>query len=45
MYLNGWTGAVQGRVAVYKCPPCWCALPESAQHRNPVPTVSGLCDH
>ncbi|CAI9576873.1 unnamed protein product [Staurois parvus] len=25
MYINGRTGAVQGRVAVYKRPPCLCA--------------------
>ncbi|CAI9573832.1 unnamed protein product [Staurois parvus] len=35
MYINGQTGAVQGRVAIYKCPPCLCALPpRSVEHRS-----------
>ncbi|CAI9594294.1 unnamed protein product [Staurois parvus] len=42
MYINSRTVAVQGRVDVYKQPPapCLCALPGSAQHRDPVPAVS-----
>ncbi|CAI9588913.1 unnamed protein product [Staurois parvus] len=43
MYINGRTVAVLEWVAVHKRrPPFWslCALPGSAQHRDPEPAVS-----
>ncbi|CAI9538630.1 unnamed protein product [Staurois parvus] len=50
MYINSRMGAVQGRVAVYKCPPapCLCSLPGSTQHlrsRTPIVVRSRSCDH
>ncbi|CAI9621739.1 unnamed protein product [Staurois parvus] len=50
MYINGRTGAVQGWVAVYKCPPRLCTLPGSAQHCDPIAARdlcvrSRSCDH
>ncbi|CAI9547649.1 unnamed protein product [Staurois parvus] len=42
MYINGRTGALQERVAVYKHPPLAPPVraPWDAQHRNLVPAVS-----
>ncbi|CAI9548726.1 unnamed protein product [Staurois parvus] len=49
MYINGWTGAVQGRVVVYKCPPhslLVCTPWERAAPRTAILCVkSRSCDH
>ncbi|CAI9585863.1 unnamed protein product [Staurois parvus] len=41
MYINGWTGAVQEWVAVYKCPPA--SLPVCAPWEHAAPQSGAHC--